>query len=206
MIALVDYGMGNLKSVFNAFNAIGRKVVITSSSDVIASCNKVVLPGVGAFGDAMRELKKRNLVSVLKQTIDQKKPFLGICLGLQLLFEKSDESTDIEGLSIFRGIVKRFVFNKPESPAKIPHMGWNTADIKKDGCPLTKDIPNNAFFYFLHSYYIDATNTDIGLAITEYGNIKFSSMIWKDNVFAAQFHPEKSQEVGLNILGNFVKI
>ena len=206
MIVIVDYGMGNLKSVSNAFDAIGNPVRITSSPEVIQSATKVILPGVGAFGDAMRELKKRNLVSVLKETIEKKKPFLGICLGLQLLFEKSEESKDTSGLSIFSGTVKRFDFSSLQQPIKIPHMGWNTATIKKRECPLTKNVPDDAFFYFVHSYYADTSNTDIHLAETIYGNVTFSSMLWKDTIFAAQFHPEKSQDVGLEILENFVRL
>lgn len=206
MIALVDYGMGNLKSVFNAFEALGEKVRVTSNPEVIQSASKVILPGVGAFGDAMGELEKRNLVSVIKETIKKNKPFLGVCLGLQLLFEKSNESEGISGLSIFPGTIKRFHFNAPLQSLKIPHMGWNIVTIKRSECPLIQGVPHNAYFYFVHSFYADTDNEEINLAATQYGGVTFSSMVWKDSVFATQFHPEKSQDVGLKILNNFVRL
>jgi len=195
--------MGNLKSVSNAFNSLGVIANVTSLPEDIIDAEKVVLPGVGAFGDAMKELEERNLTNALKTFVAGKKPFLGICLGLQLLFEKSDENPSVPGLGIFKGTIKRFDQNMFSEKAKIPHMGWNTVSLKKGKCPLTKNVPDDSYFYFVHSYFADAT--DLCLGETNYG-INFASMVWRDNVYAAQFHPEKSQDIGLQMLQNFINL
>jgi glutamine amidotransferase len=203
MIVIIDYGMGNLKSVFNAFCALGATVSVSSDPSLILNADRIVLPGVGAFGDAMAELKSRNLTSVIDEVIARKKPFLGICLGLQLLYASSEENYGIAGLNILDGSVKKFLFSSGEK-RKVPHMGWNSVAIKNEKCPLLKGVAQNAFFYFVHSYYAEL-DSRYTLASTEYG-IDFSSIVWKDNVFATQFHPEKSQDAGLTVLKNFMEL
>ncbi|MBU1862570.1 MAG: imidazole glycerol phosphate synthase subunit HisH [Candidatus Omnitrophica bacterium] len=205
MIAIIDYGMGNLKSVYNAFCSLGAEVCITSDARRVAAAKHVVLPGVGAFGDAMRELDERNLIDVLKKSIHENKPFLGICLGFQLLFEESEENKGIQGLGVLPGRVKRFDILSFSEPLKIPHMGWNTVAIGKDTCPLMCNVPDEAYFYFVHSFYVESNERDIYLAETNYG-IPFMSMAWNNMIFGAQFHPEKSQDVGLKILKNFMEL
>jgi len=199
MIAIVDYGMGNLFSVKKALEHIGASATITASSDVLAKAEKIILPGVGAFGDAMRELEKRGLAEPLKRIAQIGKPFLGICLGLQVLFEKSEESPGIPGLGILPGEVKHFV-----TDMKVPHMGWNQICIKRPA-PIFDGIGNDAYVYFVHSYYVvPASDEDIATT-TDYA-LEFTSSVWRDNLFATQFHPEKSQAVGLKILKNFAKL
>ncbi len=201
MIAIIDYGMGNIHSVNKALQLFGARTVVTNKPKDIQSSRKVVLPGVGAFEDAMLELKKQGLISALTEQIRNKKPFLGICLGMQLLFEQSEEAKRVRGLGVLRGRVKRF---ENKRGFKIPHMGWNQLRIKNE-CPLLKDIPNNSYVYFCHSYYSDPRNPDHIASTTEY-SIEFASIIWQDNVYGVQFHPEKSQAVGLKILKNFVNL
>lgn len=209
MIAIIDYDMGNLKSVSKAFEAVGADVCITRDPKIIANADKVVLPGVGAFSHCMDNLKNYGLIDPIKQSIKSGKWFLGICLGLQLLFEESEEFGPVKGLGILKGSVarfnaSRFTNDERRTTLKIPHMGWN--QIIKQGDPiLFKDIPDETSVYFVHSYYVKPTDTKIIATITNYG-IDFCSSIQKDNIVATQFHPEKSQKWGLKILENFVKL
>lgn len=199
MIAIVDYGMGNLRSVQKAFQKVGADVVITSSAHDIDNAKGIVLPGVGAFRDCIDNLKKFGIIDVIKQSIKKGKPFLGICLGLQSLFEESEEFGSSQGLGVFSGKVVRF----KETKLKIPHMGWNQVRfIKKP--EYLKNIPDNSFFYFVHSYHVVPTSGDITAGITDYG-YEFVSMIYKDNVIATQFHPEKSQTIGLEFIRGFYR-
>ena len=199
MIAIIDYDAGNIKSVEKALQKLGADVVITKDADVILSADKVILPGVGAFGDAMTNLKKYDLVSVIKQVVERKIPFLGICLGLQLLFERSDETPGVEGLGILKGEVLRIPDN---GNLKIPHMGWNSLHLQNDG-RLFEGLSEESYVYFVHSYYLKAEEPEIVKATTEYG-VTIHASVEKGNVFACQFHPEKSSDVGLQILKNFV--
>jgi glutamine amidotransferase len=205
MIAIVDYGMGNIRSVEKGFLKVGAEVRITADPQVIANAKGIVLPGVGAFRDCMANLGKLNLVDVIKAEIRKGKPFLGICLGLQLLFTESEEFGVCRGLDLFPGKVARFNFDPLSDPQaaslKIPHMGWNTAKQVKSP-PIFRDVPDNSYFYFVHSFYVIPSDRDIIATTTDYG-VSFCSMIWKDNVFATQFHPEKSQERGLKVLKGF---
>lgn len=201
-IAIVDYQMGNLRSVQKALEHVGAEAVVTSCPDEIGAASKVILPGVGAFGDAMVELKARGLVDPIKAHIASGKPFLGICLGLQLLFEVGEEGGNHEGLGVIPGKVVRF----PKfDDRKVPHMGWNQVIESKSGCPLLKDVPSEAHFYFVHSFYVEPTDTsDIWLSC-DYG-VPFCASVWRENIFATQFHPEKSQKDGLQILKNFAAL
>lgn len=201
MIAIIDYDAGNIKSVEKALQKLGADVVITKDADVILSADKVILPGVGAFGDAMTNLKKYDLVSVIKQVVERKIPFLGICLGLQLLFERSDETPGVEGLGILKGEVLRIPDN---GDLKIPHMGWNSLHLQNDG-RLFEGLSEESYVYFVHSYYLKAEEPEIVKATTEYG-VTIHASVEKGNVFACQFHPEKSSDVGLQILKNFVEL
>ncbi len=201
MIAIIDYGAGNLQSVKKAFDFIGAESVITDNPDVINACDKILLPGVGSFGDAMDSMNKKGLVETVKQNAMSGKPFLGICLGLQLLFEESEESPGVEGLGIFKGKIKKF---SPDMGLKIPHIGWNSLEIKQKDT-LFKDIPENSYVYFVHSYYLHAEDENEIATVTNYG-IDFHSAVGKDNIFATQFHPEKSGDVGLQILRNFASM
>ena len=201
MIAIIDYDAGNIKSVEKALQKLGADVVITKDADVILSADKVILPGVGAFGDAMTNLKKYDLVSVIKQVVERKIPFLGICLGLQLLFERSDETPGVEGLGILKGEVLRIPDN---GNLKIPHMGWNSLHLQNDG-RLFEGLSEESYVYFVHSYYLKAEEPEIVKATTEYG-VTIHASVEKGNVFACQFHPEKSSDVGLQILRNFVEL
>jgi glutamine amidotransferase len=201
MIAIIDYGMGNLRSVQKGFEKVGHSATITSDADAIAAASKVVLPGVGAFGDAMDELRRRKLVEPVRQVIADGKPFLGICLGLQLLFEVGYEGGTHEGLGILPGEVVRF-----ELPHefKVPHMGWNQLEIRRPA-PILSGLTNGTHVYFVHSYYVVPRNADDIAATASYGQ-SFTSVVWHDNVFATQFHPEKSQADGLKILRNFAEL
>ena len=201
MIAIIDYQMGNLRSVQKGFEKVGHPAEITSSPQDILKADKVVLPGVGAFRDAIAELHKRELVEPIREVIAEDKPFLGICLGLQLLFERSYEGGEHEGLGVVPGEVKKFELPKDY---KVPHMGWNQANIKKQA-PILKDVTEESHFYFVHSYYAAPKNTDVVAIESEYHE-PFCAMIWNDaNLFATQFHPEKSQTDGLKILKNFAE-
>ena len=199
MIAIIDYGMGNLRSVQKAFEKVGATAVITEDFKTIQQAKKVVLPGVGAMQPAMEKLTSLKLIEVLKESIQKGKPFLGICLGLQLLFEKSMEGGEVKGLEILSGSVERF------NQLKVPHMGWNQLRIKKKDCPIFKDIIDQSNVYFCHSYYVKPKDHTISASVTDYG-IEFTSAINQDRLFGVQFHPEKSQEVGLKILKNFAEL
>ena len=202
MIAIIDYGMGNIHSVQKALEAMGAKTRVTNQPSEIKASDKVVLPGVGAFDDAMQELKRENLISALKEHIKSKKIFLGICLGMQLLFKESEEVRNSKGLGILKGKVKRF---ENKDNLKVPHIGWNQLKIKNSACPLLKGLADNSYVYFCHSYYPQPYDGRIIVATTDYG-IDFTSILWQDNIYGVQFHPEKSQEVGLKILRNFVNL
>lgn len=201
MIAIIDYDAGNLKSVEKALKSLGQETVVSRDSSVIKAADKVILPGVGSFGDAMNNLDHFNLVDTIKDIAESGKPFLGICLGLQLLFEKSDETPGAEGLSILPGEILRI---PPSDGLKIPHMGWNSIKIK-DNARLFKDVPDNSYVYFVHSYYLKAADEDIVAATTEYSTHIHAS-VEKNNIFACQFHPEKSSDIGLRILNNFANL
>lgn len=201
MIAIIDYGMGNLRSVQKGFEKVGHNAVVTSDPKAITDASHVVLPGVGAFPDCMRNLKERGLLEVVPRVVKSGRPFLGICLGLQLLFTESEEFGPHKGLDIIKGRVVKFT---PLQPLKVPHMGWNTAGIKKRP-PVLEGVENGAYFYFVHSYYVVPDDDRVVSTATNYG-IDFVSSVWKDNIFASQFHPEKSQQNGLQILKNFGNI
>jgi imidazole glycerol-phosphate synthase subunit HisH len=201
MIAIIDYGMGNLRSVQKAFEKVGHQAVVTSDPAQVAAAAKVVLPGVGAFEDAAAELRRLDLVKPVLQAIDSGKPFLGICLGLQLLFDVSYENGRHQGLGVLRGECVRF--DLPEQYA-VPHMGWNQLDIRRPA-PILSGVAEGAYVYFVHSYYVVPTDADVIAAETDYGG-PFCSMVWRDNIFATQFHPEKSQAEGLKILKNFAEL
>lgn len=201
MIAIIDYDAGNLKSVQKAVNFLGEEAVISRDYHEILSADKVILPGVGSFGDAMDKLKKYDLIPMIHEVVEKNIPFLGICLGLQLLFEKSEESEGVPGLGILEGEILRI----PDEPGlKIPHIGWNSLNLTNAG-RLFKNIDDNEYVYFVHSYYLKAKDTSIVKATTEY-SITIHASVEKDNVFACQFHPEKSGDIGLKILKNFITI
>ncbi|MEK6791899.1 MAG: imidazole glycerol phosphate synthase subunit HisH [Deltaproteobacteria bacterium] len=203
MIAIIDYDMGNLRSVAKAFERVGAKVVVTRSAQEIMAASRVVLPGVGAFRDCMANLMEYGLIEPILKTIEAGKPFLGICLGLQLLFDESEEFGRHKGLGVIRGKVVRFQ-SKAVAGLKVPHMGWNNARQAK-GSPLLNGISDKDFFYFVHSYYAVPEDKSVILTTTDYGT-EFTSSISSGNVFACQFHPEKSQTVGLKVLENFSRI
>lgn len=201
MIAMIDYDAGNIKSVEKALQKLGADVVITKDPQEILSADKVILPGVGSFGDAMNNLKKYGLDKVIHQVVEKGTPFLGICLGLQLLFERSDESPEATGLGILKGEILRI----PDAEGlKIPHMGWNSLHLQNNG-RLFKGLKENDYVYFVHSYYLKAEDKEIVKATTNY-SVNIHASVEKDNVFACQFHPEKSSDVGLKILKNFVEL
>ncbi len=202
MIVIVDYGMGNLRSVEKGFKKVGIEAKVTSSPKDVDNASAVVLPGVGAFRDCIRNLTDLSLTDSIARSIRKGKPYLGICLGLQVLFSESEEFGRCKGLDVFRGKVVRFQIKE-----KVPHMGWNNVRILRRPPILSEAIPDDSYFYFVHSYYVVPNEEDIIAGTTDYG-VTFTSMIWKDNVFATQFHPEKSQELGLKVLagfGEFVK-
>ena len=201
MIALVDYGMGNLRSVEKALLRVGADVRIVTGSKEVSEAGALVLPGVGAFGDCMKNLGRQGLVAPLRELIQSGRPFLGICLGFQALFDSSEEAPGVAGLGVFPGTVPRFTANG----LKVPHMGWNRLDFKRADCPLLAGVEDGSFVYFVHSFFCQPANSDVVCGMTQYG-MQFCSMLWAGNVFAAQFHPEKSQTVGLRMLENFVKL
>lgn len=204
VIAVIDYGMGNLRSVQKALEAAGAKAIVISRPKDLKRCDKLVFPGVGAFGDSMRELKRLGLVEPMKEAIAEAKPFLGLCLGLQLLFETSEEAPGVKGLSVLKGKVKRFRFK--DKRLKVPHMGWNSVKSRRrnPGTGILNGVAQNSYMYFVHSYYVVPKDEKTILMTTDYG-IEFVSGICKGNIYGLQFHPEKSQETGLRILKNFVK-
>lgn len=201
MIAIIDYDAGNLKSVEKALQFLGQECVITRDFHEIKKADKVILPGVGSFGDAMSQLRKFELDKVIHEVAAEQKPFLGICLGLQLLFEGSEESEGVEGLHLLDGEILRI----PEQEGlKIPNIGWNSLDLQNNG-RLFENLNSNPFVYFVHSYYLKAREESIVKATIEYSTHIHAS-VEKDNIFACQFHPEKSGTVGLQILSNFAKL
>ena len=197
MLVVVDYGMGNLRSVEKAFEAAGERPVVSSDPKRLEKASKIVLPGVGAFTQAMGELKKLKLIGPLKEKIQSGTPYLGLCLGLQLLFSFSEEG-NVKGLGILPGRVRRF-----RGDLKVPHMGWNTLSLKKKDCPLLHGVSSRDYFYFVHSFYAVPDQRDAVLSTTRYG-VDFCSSVWKGNIFATQFHPEKSQTAGLRLVENFI--
>lgn len=201
MIAIIDYDAGNLKSVQKALDFLKTESVITSDRNEILKADKVILPGVGAFGDAMELLKKRELDKVIGEVVEKNTPFLGICLGLQLLFDGSEESKGVEGLHVLSGDIVKIPDN---DGLKVPQIGWNSLDYPNEG-RLFKGIDEGAFVYFVHSYYLKAKEESIVKATTDYG-VKIHASVEKNNVFACQFHPEKSGTVGISILNNFVNL
>lgn len=202
MIAVIDYGMGNLRSVSKALEKTGAAIVVTAEADKIRESEALVLPGVGAFGQAMEELRRRGIVQPIVRCIEEGKPFLGICLGLQLLFSESEEGGGHKGLGVFAGRVRRF-----PNGVKVPHIGWNS--ITKctpagQSSAIFTEVPDRSYFYFVHSYYVEPEDGSIVATATEYGG-RFASSVVQGNVFACQFHPEKSQKLGLQLLKNFAQ-
>ena len=201
MIAIIDYDAGNIRSVEKALIALGEQPVVTRDKETILAADKLILPGVGAFGDAMERLHQYGLVDVIRSAVKKGTPLLGICLGLQLLFERSDESDGVEGLGILKGEILKI----PDCPGlKIPHMGWNSLEINP-GTRLFAGVPYRSYVYFVHSYYLKAADPEIVAATTEYST-HIHAAVEQGNVFACQFHPEKSSEVGLQILKNFISL
>jgi len=206
MIVIVDYGMGNLKSVANAAIFLGKKVKVSGSANIIERAKKIIFPGVGNFAQAVKELKKRKIFCLLKEKIDAGTPFLGICLGMQLLLQESEEAPRVKGLGAIGGEVKRF----KSKNLIVPHMGWNQIKIKaKHQTPKTKNlfrgVKDGSFFYFAHSYYCESQSKDVILSTTNYG-VEFVSALAKENIWAVQFHPEKSQKLGLKVFNNFLNL
>ena len=201
MVAIIDYDAGNIKSVEKALLHLGEEVIITRDREQILNSDKVILPGVGAFGDAMEKLRSYGLDKVIYEVVERKIPFLGICLGLQLLFEKSDETPGVKGLGVLPGEILRI---PDKEGIKIPHMGWNSVKIKENA-KIFKDVPQDSYVYFVHSYYLKAGREEDVAATTEYSTL-IHAAVEHDNIFACQFHPEKSSEIGLKILKNFVEL
>ena len=214
MIAIIDYRMGNLRSVSKALESVGAETKVTGNPEEIRSADAIVLPGVGAFYRGMENLKERKLLSVITEAVRANKPFLGICLGLQLLFTESEEHGICKGLDIIKGKVKKFSTSMNPALAgkggvKIPHMGWNQirrqrTEDREQKTDILKDIPDNSYFYFVHSYYVEPEDRNTIIAVTDYGR-DFASAVNKDKIWGVQFHPEKSSDLGLEILKNFVK-
>lgn len=201
MIAIIDYDAGNIKSVEKAIQYLGEDAVITRDRDLILNSDKVILPGVGSFGDAMAKIREYDLVNTIYDVVDKKTPFLGICLGLQLLFKTSEESEGVTGLGLLDGRIIRI----PDAPGlKIPHMGWNSLDIKP-GATLFQGIEDQSYVYFVHSYYLQAEHEEDVAATTVYST-KIHASVEHENIYACQFHPEKSSDVGIQILKNFVEL
>lgn len=199
MIALIDYGVGNLYSVEKALNFVGGDVKVTNSAEDLRRAEKIILPGVGAFGDCMQNLEATGLIPTILEEVAKKKFFLGICVGLQILFEESDESPNVKGLGIFKGKVKKISAGN----LKIPHMGWNSVEIKNS--KIFSGVKNNSYFYFVHSYHAAPFEKNLIAAMTDYEE-KITAAVEFKNIFATQFHPEKSGDVGLQVLKNFVEL
>lgn len=201
MIGIIDYDAGNIMSVQKAIEKLGYEAVLTRDPEVLVKADKIILPGVGAFGDSMERIRKYGLEPVIKELIASGRPFLGICLGLQLLFEESDETPGVKGLGVLEGKICKIPTG---DYTKIPHMGWNSLEFPNEG-KLFKGIESNPYVYFVHSYYLDAKNKNDVVATTNY-NVRIDASVEHDNVFACQFHPEKSGDVGLKILSNFLSL
>ena len=201
MIAIIDYDAGNIRSVEKALKFLGHDTCLTRDRDVLLRADQVILPGVGNFGDAMQKLEQYQLIGTIKEIVSEKIPFLGICLGLQLMFEKSEEAPGVPGLGLLKGEIKRI---PPAEGLKIPHMGWNSLGLQNAG-RLFKDIPQETYVYFVHSYYLKAADPQIVKATTEY-SVTIDASVEQDNIFACQFHPEKSSRYGLKMLENFAAI
>ncbi len=201
MIAIIDYDAGNLKSVEKALVSIGEEVVVSRDENVILSADKVILPGVGAFGDAMKKLQEFNLIDTIHKVVEKGTPFLGICLGLQLIFEESDETPGVKGLALLKGKIRKM---PPKDGMKIPHMGWNSIEIRPNS-RLFAGIDNQSYVYFVHSYYLEAEDERVVAATTEYTTHIHAAVEYK-NIYACQFHPEKSSDIGLQILKNFANL
>ena len=200
MVAIIDYDAGNVMSVLRACEAVGADAVISKDADVVSHASHVILPGQGAFGDAMEHIGDAGLISAISDVITSGTPFLGICLGLQLLFDSSEESPGAAGLKLISGRIKRI----PDTGLKIPHVGWNSLSLSGDG-RMFKDIPDESYVYFVHSYYLEAEDKGVVKAVTHYGT-DIHAAVERDNIFAVQFHPEKSSETGLKMLSNFLEI
>jgi len=196
MIAIIDYGMGNLRSVEKGFQKVGIDAVVITNPQAIDNAQAVVLPGVGAFRDCMRNLEQMSMTEPIVKSIQKGKPFLGICLGLQVLFTESEEFGICKGIGVLKGRVVKF-----QTGLKVPHMGWNNVKIVQRP-PIFDGIHDESFFYFVHSFYVEPQDINVIATTTDYG-VTFTSMVWKENIFATQFHPEKSQEIGLMVLKNF---
>lgn len=201
MIAIIDYDAGNIRSVEKAFAFLGESATVTRDPETILNADGVVLPGVGAFGDAMDKLRAYGLDRVVRECVDRNKPFLGICLGLQLLFAESEESPGVEGLHILEGRIVRI---PSDQGLKVPHIGWNSLQFQTDS-RLFENLPENPFVYFVHSFYLQAADTEIVTATADYG-VQIHASVEKGNLFACQFHPEKSSDVGMQMLRNFIKV
>ena len=201
MIAIIDYDAGNIRSVEKALKFLGHDTCLTRDRDVLLRADQVILPGVGNFGDAMQKLEQYQLIGTIKEIVSEKIPFLGICLGLQLMFERSEEAPGVPGLGLLQGEIKRI---PPAEGLKIPHMGWNSLTLQNGG-RLFKDIPQETYVYFVHSYYLKAADPQIVKATTEY-SVTIDASVEQDNIFACQFHPEKSSRYGLKMLENFAAI
>lgn len=201
MIAVIDYDAGNMKSVIKALHFLDKEYICTNDADVIYKADHVILPGVGAFGMAMDQIRKHDVEQVIHDVVKKGTPFMGVCLGMQVLFNESEESPGVQGLGLLDGVIKKIPIGEYE---KVPHMGWNSLDIKS-GSRLFNGIENNAYVYFVHSYYLEATDPNVVCATTNY-NTLIHAAVEKDNIFGCQFHPEKSSAVGLKILKNFVEL
>ncbi len=201
-IAIIDYEMGNLKSIYKCLKHIGVEATITDDKKFILNSDGIILPGVGAFGDAMAHLKKKGLIDVIRDAVRDKKPLFGICLGLQLLYTKSYEIGEHQGLNLIPGEVIMFDISKVD---KVPQIGWNSVKFLDESHFLVQGIPNNSYFYFVHSFYGVPENKKYGLGITNYGKIEYYSMVAKDNIIATQFHPEKSSKYGIKMYQNFIE-
>ena len=200
MIGIVDYGMGNLGSVMNACRFLNLDARIITEPDELDACRGLILPGVGAFGDCMEHLAAHGFVEASRAWIAAGKPFLGICVGLQALFEGSDESPSVAGLGVLRGRVRKFA---PTSDCKVPQIGWNRVRFQQPACPLFRNVPDQTYFYFVHSFYAESADANVAAGVTDYAGVTYAAAVWRDNLMAVQFHPEKSQQWGLQMLKNF---
>jgi len=200
-IAIIDYEMGNLKSIYKCLKHLNVNAIITDKSEIILDADGVILPGVGAFGDAMKHLKEKDLISIIDQVVSEKRPLFGICLGQQLILSKSYEMGEYEGLNLIKGDVIPFDINKVN---KVPQIGWNSVEFLDEENFLIQGIPNNSYFYFVHSFYTLPQNKEYIVGITNYGEIEYCSIVCKDNIVATQFHPEKSSKYGIMMYQNFI--